>query len=291
MKLSRREWLAGAASASAGLAISPQLRAALTDAPGGGLKVGMCDWSMGRKDVTSFELAKQIGLDGVEVSIGFPEDNLKLRRPEVQKQYLAAARKYGLAVPSVAMGVLNKVPLMSEPRAALWVADTIQVAPKLGARCILLAFFGKGELREENKQDMLRVTEALIELAPRAQKAGVIIGLETYLSAEAHLKIIDQVRSPALQVYYDVYNAAHAGHDPLREIKLLGRDRICQIHFKDKPFLKQGSGTVDWPAVVAALKNIKYPGWIVLETTSPTRDVVADTRKNLKYVRELFAAE
>jgi len=286
-KPSRRELLAGAASTAAGLAISPELRAALADARKDRLKVGMCDWSMGRRDVTAFELGKQIGLDGVEVSIGSAEDNLKLRRPEVQKQYLAAARKHGLTISSVAMGLLNRVPLMSEPRAALWVADTIQVAKNLGARSVLLAFFGKGELREENKDDMRRVTEALVELAPRAEKAGVILGLETYLTAEAHLKIIEQVKSNALQVYYDVYNAAHKKHDVLKEIKLIGAKRICQIHFKEGPNLL-GSGKIDWPAVVATLKQINYPGWIVLETSSPTKNVLVDTQANLRYVRRLF---
>ena len=54
----------------------------------------------------------------------------------------------------------------------------------------------------------------------------MILGLETYLTAEAHLKIIDRVKSKAVRVYYDVFNAAHKKHDVLREIKLLGADRI-----------------------------------------------------------------
>lgn len=289
-RTSRRRWLVGAASAAAAMTIGPRLRSALADARAGGLKVGMCDWSMGRLDVTAFELGSRIGLDGIEVSVGTVEDNLKLRKAEAQKEYLAAARKHGLAIPSVAMGLLNQVPLMSEPRAALWVADTIDVTVKLGAKCILLAFFSKGELKEENKEDMRRVTEALVELAPRAHKAGVILGIESYLSAEAHLQILDKVKSPALKVYYDVFNAAHAGHDPLREIKMLGRERICQVHFKDNPYIEDGSGTVDWPAVVTALKEIKYPGWIVLETQNPSGDVLVDTKKNLACVRRLFGA-
>jgi L-ribulose-5-phosphate 3-epimerase len=206
----------------------------------------------------------------------------------VQKAYLEAARKTGLTIPSVAMGVLNHVPLMSEPRAALWVADTIEVTARLGARSILLAFFSKGELKEENKEDMRRVTEALIELAPRAEKAGVVLGIESYLSAKALIGILDQVKSPALKVYFDVFNVAHANHDPLAQIKELGRERICQVHFKDRPFLEQGTGTVNWPATVAALKRTKYDGWIVFETGSPNKDIVADTKKNLAYTRGLF---
>jgi sugar phosphate isomerase/epimerase len=287
MQATRREWLAGAAGTALGGALTGRLRAAATEAKAAGLKVAMCDWSMGRLDPSAFEVGKQIGLDGVEVSIGFPDDNLKLRRPDVQAEYLAAARKHGMLIPSMAMGVLNRVPLMSEPRTALWVADTIEVAPKLGVRCILLAFFGHGELREENADDIRRVTEALIELAPRAEKAGVILGLETYLTAEAHLKILDKVESRAVRVYYDVYNANHKGHDVLKEIRLIGAERICQVHFMEGPDYL-GGGKIDWPAVVGTLREIGYPGWAVLETTSPSKDVVADTRRNLAYLRGLF---
>ncbi|HOQ86914.1 MAG TPA: TIM barrel protein, partial [Phycisphaerae bacterium] len=72
-------------------------------------------------------------------------------------------------------------------------------------------------------------------------------------------------------------------------LETLGRERICQIHFKDTPYLEDGSGKVDWPKTVAAIRKIGYEGWIVLETPSPSHDVVADTKKNLEYVRRLFA--
>ena len=167
-----------------------------------------------------FELAKRIGLDGVEVSIGDPKDGLHLRRPERQREYLAASRKYAVAIPSVAMGVLNWVPLMSEPLTALWVADTIEAAKNLGAKSILLAFFAKGELKEENKDDMRRVTEVLTELAPRAEKAGVILGIESYLRAEAVTRILDEVKSKYVQVYYDFYNLGVTKQlDVIREIQ------------------------------------------------------------------------
>ncbi len=282
----RRACLIGTASAAAGLVLGANIRRATAAAASAGIKVGMCDWSLQHRDVSAFEWARRIGLDGVEVSVGYPADGLRLRQSGVQKEYLAASRQHAVAIPSVAMGVLNDVPLMSEPRAAVWLADTIDVARNLGARCILIAFFGKGELKEENRTDMQRVTDVLAELAPRAEKAGVVLGVESYLTAEAHLKIIDAVKSRAVQVYYDVYNANHAGHDYLKEIRLIGGDRICQVHFKNGQHLLEAPG-INWPAGVATLKEVKDPGWIVLETSCP-KDLVADTRANLEYVRKLF---
>lgn len=286
--ITRREWLGGAAAA-AGLALGRWLPGASGRNESAGPCFGMCDWSIGRvTDPSAFELGRQIGLDGIEVSIGYPKDGLRLRQPAVQKEIADAARRYGMVIPSVAMGVLNDVPLMSEPRAALWVADAIHVAKNLGAGCILLAFFGRGELKAENEADMRRVTEVLTELAPRAEKAAVTLGIESYLTAEAHLKILDGVKSPRVQVYYDVYNSGVTrGYDVRAELRLLGPSRICQVHFKEGPDYL-GGGKVDWPGVAATLREIGYKGWIVLETSSPRKDAVADTRRNLEFARRLF---
>lgn len=288
--LTRREWLAGTATTLGTWAMGSSLLRAADEARRAGLRVGMCDWSMGRTDPSAFELAKQIGLDGVEISLGTRANHLWLRTEEMQRKYRDAARAAGLAMISLGVTELNHIPLMSEPRAALWVDDAIDVAAALKIPTMLIPFFAQGELKEENVEDMRRVTEAVAELAPRAEKAGVTLGLESYLSAEAHLKIIDAVKSKAVKVYYDVKNATDAGHDPLKEIRQLGRDRICQIHFKDSPYLEKGSGKVDWPAVVAAIQEIRYDGWIVLETGAPSKDVVADTKQNLAYVKRLFGA-
>jgi sugar phosphate isomerase/epimerase len=289
MAQTRREWLTGTAGGLAGLGLVGQVKHAMAAGGADWVKVGMCDWSMGRTNPSAFDRGKKIGLDGIEVSIGSVQNDLWLRQPEMQKKYLAAAKRHGMSIPSLAMGLLNGVPLMSEPRTALWVADTIDVAKALGARVVLLAFFGRGTLREDSKDDMRRVTEVLQELAPRAEKAGVILGLENLVSAEGNLKIIEATKSKYVQVYYDVFNAAGKGYDVIKEIKLLGKAQICQVHFKEGPkFL--GSGKIDWPAVAAALQEINYRGWLVLETSSPSRDIVADSRKNLQYLRKLFSA-
>ncbi len=289
MSMNRREWLIGAASTAGAAAFASLGVRAEEPARRAMPRFGMCDWSMGQMTPAAYALGKQIGLDGVQVSVGTRDNQMWLRRPEVQEQYRQAARENGMSLASLALGELNNVPLMSEPRAAIWVADAIEVARQMKAESILLAFFGKGELKGQNAEDMRRVIDVLGELAPRAEKAGVILGVESYLSAEDHLRILDAVKSKAVQVYFDVKNTADAGHDSIAAIKRIGIERICQIHFKDTPSLEQGSGKVDWPATVAALKELKYPGWIVLETPSPSKDVVADTRKNLQYAQRLFA--
>ncbi len=281
--------MTGTLSTVAGLSLATQVKHAFAAAGCDWLKVGMCDWSMHCMNTRAFPRGKRIGLDGIEVSIGTEKNDLWLRKPEMQKKYLAAAKKFDMAMPSMAMGLLNSCPLVKDERAPGWVADTIEVAPKLGAKVILLAFFGKGATNTKDPQEMAKLVDILKGLMPKAEKAGVILGLENLLSADQNLDVIEKVGSKHLQVYYDVYNAAGQGYDVVKEIKQMGKKQICQIHYKEGPkFL--GSGKIDWPAVAAAVKDIGYRGWMILETQSPTGDVVADTQKNLAYVKKLYVS-
>lgn len=284
--MTRREFI----MASTAVAIATQLRGSLQASESEAIRIGMCDWNLGKTGkIEALELASKIGLDGVQVSILFPAPGKHLRDPEMQRRYLEVARKCNVAICSTALGVLNGVPLKSEPKAALWVADAIEVTRKLGCKVILLAFFGKGTLHPNNEVEMKRVIDVLKELAPRAEKAGVILGLENTLSAEDNMRIIDAVGSPAVRVYYDFKNSANAGRDVPKEIRML-KDLICEVHIKNgNKFLSQRTN-VDFPACARALREIGYRGWYVLETSSPSGDLIADTRKNIEYVRKVFGA-
>lgn len=289
MTQTRREWMTTTGSALAGLTLAGTVKQALADACADWVKVGMCDWSLGHMTPRAFPLAKEIGLDGLEVSIGTEKNDLWLRQPKMQKKYLAASREYGIAMPSMAMGLLNRCPLVSHPKAPAWVADTIDVSKKLGAKVVLLAFFGKGKLTYSDEQERAKLIDILKGVMPRAEKAGVVLGLENLLSADQNLAIIDAVGSKNLQIYYDVYNSAGEGYDVVKEIKQMGKKQICQVHFKEGPNKLGESGKIDWPAVAAALKGIDYRGWLILET-SRGKDPVAVTKTNKRYLTKLFTA-
>ena len=192
-------------------------------------RLGACDWSIEKMgDPGAFEVAKQIGLDGVMVSLGTVADDLHLRQPEVQQQYKDAAKKTGLAVSSLAIGELNNIPYKSDPRTVQWVSDSIDVCKVFGVRVVLLAFFSNDDLRDD-KAGVDEVVRRLKAVAPKAEKAGVILGIESWLSADQHLEILERVGSKAVQVYYDVCNSNDRGYDIYKEIRKLGK-RICEFH-------------------------------------------------------------
>jgi len=285
--LSRREMLRHSALAVGGLSIAANFGPLLAASEKRRFKIGACDWSIGKQaDPAAFAVAKQIGLNGVQVSLGPLANDMHLRRTEVQQQYKDAAKASEVEIASLAIGEMNNVPYKSDPRTIEWVSDSIDVCAALGVRVVLLAFFGKGDLRDD-KAGVDEVVRRLKAVAPKAEKAGVILGIESWLSADAHLEILDRVGSKAVQVYYDVCNSNDRGYDIYEEIRQLGK-RICEFHAKENGALL-GQGKVDFQKVRAAMDDIGYAGWIQIEGAVPSgKPMLESYQANGEFLRRLF---
>jgi len=251
-----------------------------------GFRIGVCDWTIGKRtDPTALALAKKIGLDGVQVDFGGGEKDPPLFDPELQKRYLEAAKAEDVRIASLALGVLNEVPYKSDARAEKWVDQAIDVAQAMRQRIILLAFFSKGDLIGD-KAGTDAVVSRLKNIAPKAEKARVTLGFESWLSAEEHIAILDRIGSPAVQVYYDVANSHMKGYDIYNEIRTLGK-RICQVHAKDYDNL-YGKGSIDFKRVREALDDAGYRGWLVMEGTKLPLGVEESCRVDAEYLRTVF---
>ena len=288
MSLSRRETLRLCAGglASAALLRREELRT-LAAAKPPLFKVGVTDWDLkleGKPEAVA--LAMRLGFDGVQVSIGVGTDRLPLSDPGLQREYLNASKREGLPLASVCLNVLHRNILKSDPLGQRWVADSVPIAHNLGVKVVLLPFFNKGALQTPEEMD--RVGDLLREVAPAAEKAGVILGLEDTNSARDNVRIMERAKSPAVLTYYDVGNSTRNGFNVVEEIRWLGAPRICEVHLKDNPHFL-GQGTIDFPAVVAALADIGFAQWAELETECPTGSVENDMKTNLGYVRRLMS--
>jgi sugar phosphate isomerase/epimerase len=252
-------------------------------------KIGACDWSIGkRSNPAAFDVAKQIGLDGIQVDLGSPANDMHLRKPEVQKQYLDAAKRTGLEMASLATCELNSVPLKSDPRAAKWLSDGIDVCKALGMPIVMPAMFGAGDLDMKKTAEIDHVVKVLKELAPKAEKLGIAIALENYLSAEDNMAIIDRVGSSAVKVYYDVGNSTDKGRDVLKEIRKLGK-LIVEFHAKDAGHML-GQGRIDFKAVRKAMDDVEFSGWIQIEAAAP-HGMMVDYTTHCKFLKGIFPAK
>ncbi|HZB11948.1 MAG TPA: sugar phosphate isomerase/epimerase family protein [Chryseolinea sp.] len=286
MGINRRQWLKQSAL------LASLLNSGLLSARNrvSKLRIGACDWSLGKNsDPGSFDVAKSIGLQGVQLNLGSESNNMHLRESAVQQNFKQASKKTGVAIASLAIGELNKVPYKSDPKTEQWVWDSVDVAKAFEVKVILLAFFGKNDLRNDDagKKEVIR---RLKIVAPKAEKLGITLGIESYLSAEEHMEIIQQVGSKSVKVYYDFRNSADAGYDVIKEIQWLGKDMICELHMKENGHLL-GKGTLDWQKICQTLLAMEYVGngWMQIEGATPKdADVIESYKHNLDFLKHSF---
>lgn len=283
----RRQWLAGSVAAwAAGISCA---RAA-AKSKNLNVKFGACDWTLKlAADPASLDLAKQIGLDGVQVEYGTEptkDGRLPLFDERLQDRFLERSKETGVAIPSLAMGILNKAGLKNDAAADMWVMQSVKVAQRMNARVVLLAFFGNGDLRND-EAGIQAVIEKLRKLGPHAEAAGVTYGVESWLKVPDLERILDAVKSPAIKAYYDVGNMDKEGENVPEAIRKLGSERICEFHAKDYTDLF-GKGTMDFTKMRDAINAIGWSGWMHIEGTKLPNGIENDVRRDLEYLRGVF---
>lgn len=139
----------------------------------------------------------------------------------------------------------------------------------------IFAFWKRGKLTDNIEADIIRELE---EPSVRAEKAGVILGLENehacYLgTGEEIARVISAVNSPALKAVWDPGNAFCAGGIPYPNGYEAVKDQIVHIHLKDAvredgkiSFVRIGDGDIDYEGQFRALKSDGYDGYLSLET-------------------------
>jgi L-ribulose-5-phosphate 3-epimerase len=300
--LNRRELLALSASAAAAHLLPRGVTAQPTTAPAvSGVdhryKVAASDWMMLKRQTPgALARGKECGLDGVEVDMGplgsRPAFENKLRDDDFRTKYLAQAKELGLALSSLAMSAFYGQPVADHPKAEQFCNDWIELMPRIGTKVGFLPVIFKKE--DERGAAVAKVVALMKKAAPKAESAGVVIGLNTPLDADANVKLLDAIGSPAVRVAYNCGEAIDAQRDVYAELKALGKERIAQVipTLSDGVWLENDK-RLDVPKLKQLLDEIGWSGWLVLQRSRDAKkasDVRYNFTANAKYVKSIFQA-
>lgn len=217
-----------------------------------------------------FTQAKALGFDCVEIPT--------LRTPEDRERYLKAAQAAGIRIPSVMNNDHWAVPF-SDPDPAvrakgmLCLQQSLDTAVAVGADTVLVVpAVVTPSVRFEDA--WLRSQLELRSILPAFAEKHVYMAIEDVgnkilLSAPEMKRYIEELGSPWAVAYFDVGNIVNYGF-PQHWILSLG-SLIKKVHVKGydaktrmaTPDLL--SGTIDWPAVMAAFRMIGYDDIITAE--------------------------
>ncbi len=75
-----------------------------------------------------------------------------------------------------------------------------------------------------------------------AASEGVVIGIETQLDAKGDVKLLKEINSPGIKIYFKFQNALENGRDLCKELKILGKkeylpDSLYGYRWSDSTFL------------------------------------------------------
>lgn len=168
-------------------------------------------------------------------------------------------------------------------------------------------------------EDLRQIAITLDLLGKRIrEELGMKFGVHPHLGSQIQNQhdinyIMENTRPENVGLILDTGHITMAGMDPLALAKKLGR-RVIEFHFKDtkkedrggtrnvpKPghdmmndpyFYPLGEGGVDFPAIVAYLKSIKWRGHLNVELdTSPWRPPKESARITANYIRNVLKIE
>ena len=264
--------------------------------PGDRYKIAVVDLMiLKRQKLGAFPLAAQIGADGLELDMGGlgnrPTFDNKLAIDSVRQQFLNAAKENNLEICSLAMTGFYAQSLPTRDGVVNTVQDCIETMKLMGIKTAFLPLGVEGDLVKfpERRQ---AIVNRLHEIGKNAEKAGVIIGIETSLDATSESQLLKDINSPAVKICFNFANPLSAGRDLISELKILGAENICEIHAtnKDGVWLQHDS-SIDMYKVKKTLDKMGWKGWLVVERSrdaNKPRDVKGNFSANVAYLKSVF---
>lgn len=260
-------------------------------------KVAACDWMMlKRQKLGEFKLSHEIGADGVEMDMGGlgkrdTFDN-KLHQVYFQELFKKTAAEYQIEVPSIAMSGFYGQSFLKHRNYRVLIDDCIKTMQVMGAKIAYLPLGGCGNDWKTDDEQRRRLVSRLHVAGEMAHSEGLVIGIRTGLSAKEDIKLLEQINSEGIQIYFSVQEALDNKRDLYKELKTLGRKRICQIHISETDGVTlPHSKNIDMHRVKEQLDKMGWSGWLVVERSrdaGDVRNVKKNFGMNIRYLKEVF---
>lgn len=260
-------------------------------------QVGVCDWMvLKRQKLGEFKLARELGCDGLEMDMGGlgrrdSFDN-KIRQPEMTRLFRHTADSLEIKVGAVAMSGFYGQSFAAKQSWKWLVEDCLNTMQTMQAKVAFLPLGGCGKDWTENTAIRKEIVFRLHEAGEMAAKRGLVIGIDTPLDAKGNKKLLKEIDSPGIKIFYKFQTAVENKLDISKDLRKLGADNICGIHASntDGVWLRHDKA-INMPEIKATLDKLGWSGWLFVERSrdvTDVRNVKRNYGENVKYLKEVF---
>lgn len=260
-------------------------------------QIGVCDWMvLKRQKLGEFKLARELGCDGLEMDMGGlgkrdSFDN-KIRQPEMARLFRHTADSLEIKVGAVAMSGFYGQSFAAKQLWKWLVEDCLNTMQTMQAKVAFLPLGGCGKDWTEKTAIRKEIVFRLHEAGEMAAKRGMVIGIDTPLDAKENKKLLKEIDSPGIKIFYKFQTAVENKRDISKDLRKLGADNICGIHASntDGVWLRHDKA-INMPEIKATLDKLGWSGWLFVERSrdvTDVRNVKRNYGENVKYLKEVF---
>ncbi|MCA0383948.1 MAG: sugar phosphate isomerase/epimerase [Bacteroidetes bacterium] len=251
-----------------------------------------------RQKLGAITLTADLKADGVEVDMGGlgnrPTFDNQLLNDSVRQLFLQTAKERKVELFCLAMTGYYAQSFCSRAEYIRSIEDCIRTMQLMQVKH---AFLPLGVQCDIKKNPGIRdsVIARLKVVGKMAEAAGVIIGIETSLSAKEEVQLLKEIGSPAIKIYFNFSSPLKEGRDLIAELKTLGKDRISMIHAtnKDSVWL-ENDPQINMQQVKQTLDAMGWSGWLVIERSRDAKkpsDTKYNYGANTAYLKRIFQEE
>src|SRR4051812_20367246 len=260
-KLGRREFLASLAAAAAAVRLEAQEH----------IRAGYAAITWGGNDEVAIQEVAEVGFKAIQLrATAFDKWQAK---PAELKALLA---QRGLTLAVLSSGNLKYQPEDRQEQLALHLSHAAFVRDAGGE--LLQVIDEKPKGRAVTPDDYARLADMLTTLGERTRAIGVPLVYHHHMNSTgeppaAIEAIMSNAAASSVGLLFDVAHYQQGGGDPVKAIRQYGK-AIAAVHLKDVQAIdaapgyqwtELGRGRVDVKACVAALRDIGYKGWAIIE--------------------------
>ena len=226
-----------------------------------------------RSNLPLLPAIKAAGFDGVEVPLFQPS------------QFAAADIRRGLAdiglectVCSILTGGLNMISgdAAVRQKTRVHMQDCAKAAADVGAKIIAGPLYSPVGLMtglRRTADEWKRAVDCYQAISPVLSDYGVTIAIEplnrfeTYFlnTAADAVALCDAIGHPNVGILFDTFHANIEEKDVAAAYRAVG-PHLKHVHTCENDRGIPGTGHIDWPGVFQALRDVRYDGWLTIES-------------------------
>ena len=261
-------------------------------------KIGVCDWMiLKRQKIGQFALAHDLGADGVEMDMGGlgnrdAFDN-QIREGGMARVFNQQKDSLKLEIGSIAMSGFYGQNFATKETYKELIADCLATMDRMGGvKVAFLPLGGCGKGWAEDKALRKTIVTRLHEVGEMAAKQGKVIGIDTPLDAKGNLKLLKEIKSKGIGIFYKWQTAIENNRDIIADIKTLGAKNIVAFHASNTDSIcLRDDKSIDIVAIKKTLTDMKWSGWLFIERSRDIqniKNVKGNYSNNVDYLKWIF---